>query len=83
MKQGEVVRKGPRGGLRREEPGGEIRSWLRLQSWPVGLNQTRSHSVGQVRRAATRKGDKRIRKGVLGTGHHSKWNAHWSAKTAR
>lgn len=37
----EDLRKGLRGGLRQEEPGGEIRSW------PVRLNQTRSHSVAK------------------------------------
>lgn len=48
--QEEVARTGLRGGLRQKEPVGEIRSWVRLKSWPVGLNQTREALSGPSER---------------------------------
>lgn len=67
VSQEEVARTGLRGGLRQKEPVGEIRSWVRLKSWPVGPNQPGKHSVGKVRGVATRKRDTRIKRGTGST----------------
>lgn len=53
--QEEVARTGLRGGPRQKEPVGEIRSWVRLKSWPVGPNQTREALSGPSERGCHQK----------------------------